>query len=807
MEFEKTLDYISQQLELLQSVSTLSDAETKSALVVNRATDVFTAVLKYVSINIHQKSALNWLTGISSFLVTSNFRTDKIDTDLQTAVAVFRDTFLISVGSRTLAVTKRIVHVYSETYPCLGSDQRLASIEKNLVSGAASSVIPKETFIVPYQKNDQFTGRNALLDELSTKLWKNDSPRFSHQIVLHGLGGVGKTQIALQYAHTHRDRYGNIFWVTAASETTLLTAFQDIGKRTGCVSHIEALEPSEIATRVLTWLNAQARWLLVFDNLEDDSVVEKYLPHPSALKHMLMTMRNHHCDISAEKVEVSVLEQDEAMKLLLTCSKVTATSDAREEVTKIVMLLGNLPLAIEQAAAYIREVSKNIFNFIQRYTETRLLFDRERQKGVRDYEYSVATTWSMSFSQIEANNSDASTLLRLMAFLNPDGILIEFLEAGRDGVDDHLRQILPDSDRFDRALSDLERFSLIKRQGSGYEALVVIHRFVQAVVMDQRPPNVCFNITEAIVKLADSAFPAFPHWNTARTIDNESCKYQYQVLSLLSKVPSWNSIAFGNVTYRIGEFFIREGEDKEATELLIKTINNFEKNAGSDDRRTVGAKANLGWAYTSLARSREAVGILEPLLEIAVFVLGPEDLDTLQVAHVLVYAYLVQNRLKEAVSLQENVLEARISLLGEEHPDILAAMGNLAMTYARQNNPKDAQKLEEKILEARTRLLGEEHLDTLHAKSNLVATYSEQNNWKAALKLEEDILEPRARIFGPEHPNTITTMRNLAITYGKQGNYEQALELAQQVFELRKSVLGVEDPDTKDSEDTVEWLR
>ena len=280
-----------------------------------------------------------------------------VDTELQTAVAAFRDMFLINVGSRTLAVAERKFNVWR----CA---DMFAGIERHLNIGTASSGAPKETFIVPYQKNDQFTGRHELLDGLTTKLWKNSSPNFSYRIVLHGLGGIGKTQIALQYAHTHRDEYGNVFWVSTVSEATILTGFQEIGKQTGCVEKIEQLEPEEIAARVLSWLNAQKRWLLVFDNTEDDSAVKKFLPHSSPQKHMLMTTRNEHCGISAEKFEVTVLGLDEAIELLLTRSNTTDTIEARDEATRILKLLGNLPLAIEQAAAYIREVSKDIFKFI-----------------------------------------------------------------------------------------------------------------------------------------------------------------------------------------------------------------------------------------------------------------------------------------------------------------------------------------------------------------------------------------------------------------------------------------------------------
>lgn len=611
---------------------------------------------------------------------------------------------------------------------CLG-------IERNLIIGTTSSAAPKETFIVLYQKNDQFTGRHGFLDQLATKLWENDSPKFSYRIVLHGLGGIGKTQIALRYAHTHREKYGNVFWVSAVSEATILTGFQEIGKHTGCVENIEKLEPTEIAARVLNWMNSQKQWLLVFDNLElDDSVVKKFLPHPSSLKHMLMTTRNRHCDISAEKFEVAVLQLDEAVELLLTRSNITDTTEAREEATSVVKLLGNLPLAIEQAAAYIREVSKDIFKFMKRYTEARLLFDKKPQKGIRDYEGSVATTWSLSFSQIEKTNTDASTLMRLTAFLDPDGILIEFLEAGRNGVTEQVQQFLPDSERFDRALGDLERFSLIKRQGTGKESIVVIHRLVQDVVIDEMSPEIRSDMTGVMIGLSDSAFP---HWKSTRTIDNEDrlrCrKYQDQVLAMLSKVSSCDSIVLADIIWRIGRFFLDDGKPKEATELLIKAIGGFE--TVEDGRhRTILAKAHLGRAAMEQGHPEKAIDILEPLSKIAISFLGPEDLDTFEVLSRLAWVYANHNRLEEAVNLQEKVLEAGTRLLGVDDPETLSAMIALASSYRRQNKCVDAEKLEVKVLEARTRLFGEEHPDTLVAMGNLASTYKRQNKLKDAWK-------------------------------------------------------------------------
>ena len=654
---------------------------------------------------------------------------------------------------------------------------------------------PKETFIVPYQKNDQFTGRHAFLAQLHTKLWEGGSRESSHRVILHGLGGVGKTQIAVQYAHTQQDAYGGVFWVSAVDDATLLTGFQEIAKRSGCINDIGALDQAEIATRVLSWLNAQNQWLLVIDNLDDDSVVEKYLPYPSPLKHTLITTRNEHCDIPAEKLEVSVLNPADSINLLLTRSKIAATTDVHNEASKIVTLLGYLPLAIEQAAAYIREISKNIFNFIKRYTAARILFAKDPPKGIRYYSKSVATTWSLSF---EKCSTDASKLLRLLAFLNPDGILIEFLEDGIGGVDEQLQQILPESERFDRALSELEQFSLIKRQEDGKSSKIVIHRLVQAVVKDEMPREVFSDMTEAIIELCDSAFPR--DWNTSGTMDNETrlrCrKFQNQILTPLSDVPLIDSVLVANLSYRVGIFLRQDGKYRESAELLRKAVSVFEKVVGSDHRDTFRAKSELARTFDDQGLSGDASSLYESILEEATRLLGDEELDVLEVKRQLAWVYHEQNRMEDAVKLAEEVLDARMRLLGHEHPDTLMAMSSLAVTYSDQRNWEEVIRLEEKVLEARTRLLGEEHPDTLTAMSNLAVTYSEQEKLEDAVPLGEKVLEARTRLLGEEHPGTLTAMSNLAAIYSDQRNWDDSVKLEEKVLEARIRLLGHEHPDT-----------
>lgn len=294
-----------------------------------------------------------------------------------------------------------------------------------------------------------------MLTTLRSKLTDTLPKEWNHRIALFGLGGIGKTQLALEYVYSSTGYYERIYWVSAVSEATLLSGFQEIARKSRCVPNYAILQPKETAKLVLDWLKTQDKWLLVFDNLDETEMADGYLPVRSAAKHTLITTRTTYCHhIPAEGLEVRPLDIDEATELLVLRSQVKPSPERNTEATKIVKELGCLPLAIEQAAAYIRETSRDIFSYLTSYRKNRTVHHARKSDGIRAYyENTVATTWKLSFEQIEERNHDASNLLRLLAYLNPDGILTDFLEAGAsDGSEGTVRDVLSDPDRFFGAL-------------------------------------------------------------------------------------------------------------------------------------------------------------------------------------------------------------------------------------------------------------------------------------------------------------------------------------------------------------------
>jgi len=210
-----------------------------------------------------------------------------------------------------------------------------------------------DTFMVPYEKNQRFTGRAELLQKLHEMLSEDVPKQYSHRVALYGMGGVGKTQTAVSYVYGHKADYERIYWITAASEASLLAGFEDIATRTGCAKQTGPSDLKSLAKIVLAWLQEQESWLVVIDNLDHIELIEGFLPDRAPGKHTLITTRNLDATgIPARGLEVCIPEISEGVEMLYTLSGLESDFQTNE-AEQIVVELGQLPLAIEQAASSI----------------------------------------------------------------------------------------------------------------------------------------------------------------------------------------------------------------------------------------------------------------------------------------------------------------------------------------------------------------------------------------------------------------------------------------------------------------------
>ena len=670
-----------------------------------------------------------------------------------------------------------------------------------------------EKFIVPYERNLHFKGRSDLLAKLYDKLFESIPDQYNHRVALHGLGGVGKTQLALEYAHQHwkKQTYERVFWVSADSQAALLADLQKIGARAHCVSNIKDLNPLDIAVRVFRWLNKQEKLLFVLDNLDDMSVIDEVdgcLLDMAPRRHMLITTRNEHCDdIPAKGLNVQVLEVSNAAELLLTRSQVDTGGEAQEAILKaaeeIVTELGCLPLAIEQAAAYIREASHDILQFLPSYRKNRKYHHKRTPRRSRMYSKSLATTWSMSFQQAQENNEGAAHLLKLLAFLNPDGVLIDFLEAGKESLTPELRELVADRTRLYDALAELTRFSLVGRHDE-VSPHITIHRLVQSIIQDDMSSSEFDAMTAMVLGLCDSAFPisVSGRWETVE-LRQLGRAYQKQVIVPLRVMGQRTSETLWKLLLRLGTFLKHDGNYQIANEFLAKALEITTSLNGVAHSDTLCVAAELAATSRYQGRWEDAQRLQERALELRKKLLGQEHPDTLGAMTNLANTYGDQGRWEDARRLQERALELSEKLLGQEHPDTLGAMANLASTYGDQGRWEDAWRLQERALELREKLLEQEHPDTLFAMTNLGILYRKLGMISRSIGLLETAVHKQAEKFGTEHPTTLWTKFSLATSYEADGKLDDAIALFESTLESQKRVIGEQHPESKN---TAAWL-
>ena len=354
-------------------------------------------------------------------------------------------------------------------------EQELQTLESQFLQDEPESSLP--IWNVPYGRNPYFTGREALLETLYRKLTTEHTTTLTQAIT--GLGGIGKTQTAIEYAYRHREDYRIIWWLRAEELTTLAADYAQLAIQLNLPEH-EATEQAIQIQAVRNWLERHTGWLLIFDNAEERHDIRPYVPRIGQGQ-VLITSRNPIWDGLGTTLPVEVMQSEEALAFL---AKRTDDPDPQAAAT-LAKTLGYLPLALEQAAAYIRETSSSLDHY-------QTLFQKHHaqllQHGHLSTEYpdTVATTWEISFQKVQKNSPDAADFLNLCAFIIPEMIVLDMIASWANYyLPKRLAKTVTDPLALDELVSTLLHYSLVQRKGN----TLIIHRLVQRVLKDQLDPT------------------------------------------------------------------------------------------------------------------------------------------------------------------------------------------------------------------------------------------------------------------------------------------------------------------------------
>ncbi|KAI9789841.1 MAG: hypothetical protein M1816_005758 [Peltula sp. TS41687] len=693
-------------------------------------------------------------------------------------------------------------------------------------------------YSVPLETVYNYIDREKLSPAIEEKLrtfHKNSS--VPHALAIYGLGGTGKTQLALKYIKDHKDDYNPILWIDAKDSETVRSSFERCTIELqlsvdGASTQGPNLADSAAVQAVLRWLRdrkeSDDEWLVVVDNADDVTWGIKQILPKGERGNIIITTQDDQAprlvNGECEKLRVDKMELLEARALLLQHLEWDADS-APQHVQRmcdtIVERLDYLALAIDLAGAYIRNDSNQeaaLKQYLVDYGKHQdELLQSDNFRGLSMYDKTVWTVWDTTLEKIEREYPEVrpGLFLAFLAHINRGTFQKEMFRLASLGLSvvkkilDGEHQVFPhwlkqlikldeeewDSFYYRKALEPLTRYSLLQGVEGEWPG-VTMHSLVQwrAMKYEEDEPwslwCLKFILAASYQISMEEARPQFRRYMVTHLPDRTSLSQSHlddMQLDDKKKTFVWNTI---------GKVYYEDGRWKEAEELFVQVMETSSRVLGQEHPSTLTSMANLASTFWNQGRWKEAEELEVQVMETSSRVLGQEHPDTLTSMANLASTYRNQGRWKEAEKLQAKELETCSRVLGQQHPDTLTSMANLASIFRNQGRWKEAEELFVQVMETRKRVLGQEHPDTLTSMANLASTFWNQGRWKEAEELEVQVMETRKRVLGQEHPDTLTSMANLASTYRNQGRWKEAEELEVQVMETRKRVLGQEHPST-----------
>ncbi|MCL1807856.1 MAG: tetratricopeptide repeat protein [Oscillospiraceae bacterium] len=706
---------------------------------------------------------------------------------------------------------------------CKVHDEKVA--EKKLLQGVDQGSIPRKRPVYPGAlgkekqkfpggllmnnlptRNLQFSGRE---DELSKirKAFADDKSAVCIKQTIAGLGGVGKTQIALEYAHRSKNEYTDAtWWMVAENTVQARDEFLKFAEAAGLLPEgmetAQQLKDDEIIRRLNGWFDAHHSFLLVFDNVEDAGDIAPYLSH-TMTGHILVTTRDRSLNLQdAESLELGVYTSLEAVAFMRKCLTDTAAIDNETSLDLLTHRLGYLPLALKQAAAYMKVKANhcNCTGYLDLLDENGLeVFE---DSALTEYRNIVTTTWKVS---IEKTIPPARQLLNLCAYMVPDNILIEFFKKQRETWPEPLQSMLNGTMNINKVIRGLTRYALAERDEDG---LLHIHRLVQEVVRSDAQKSdtdwlgLCL---EAMI----AAMPGLDDYGRHGSRDwfEQLAPHAAEIASRAAKTYENNEDIEKQTAFLCYLLGIGNRALARYSQALIwhqKESVICENVFGMEHPNTANSYGNIAGFYDNQGDYPTALEWHQKALIIREKVLGTKHPDTATTYNNIAGVYYHQGDYPKALKWYMKALHIDEKVLGKEHPDTATTYNNIASVYDNLKDYPKALDWYQKALIIKEKVHGKEHPDTAITYNNIAFTCANQGNYPAAIEWYQKALPIYEKVMGKEHPDTATTYNNIAGVYYEQGDYPMALDWFIKCYMIIKQVLGDAHPHTKATRKNME---
>lgn len=635
---------------------------------------------------------------------------------------------------------------------------------------------------VPFGRNPSFTGRVDELERLRL-VFHGAGPGATFQ-ALHGLGGIGKTQLAAEYAYRFAADYDVVWWVRAEEPVTLAADFADLALTLRLPGRNEGDQRVSIEA-VRQWLARNGRWLVIFDSVREPKEVAPYLT-PSGAGHVLVTSRHASWSGVARPLSLRGLKRGDAVDLLLSRSgardRAHDTQDAPARV--LAEALGDLPLALAQAGAYVEETGTTIAAYLELFRLRQQVLLRRGAEG--ESAPTVATTWDIAFRDVQGRSPAAAELLALCAFLAPDDIPRDGLREGGGRCPPALVAALRDPLALDDAVAALRRYSLIEVQEQG----LGVHRLVQAMVRERLSEDERRAWAGRAVWLVNQVFPNdledLGTWST--------CKRWLPHVLVVSERAAEAGVqdeSMAQLSERAAKYNRLSGALTEARQLYQRAIGLATRVYGRDhpELATIFRGLALTMVIGEFGEAEEARGFAERALEIDVQSSGPDNLVVARDHNCLVRVFRRLGDIKAASEHLERALDIYEKIYGEDDPKLIHMLNDQGFLKRELKELPGARLLLERALEIGEKHYGVDHADVATYHSNLATVLDELGDFASARKHAVRALEIGEKRYGPDHYVVAIRRNNLGFLLRSMGDLEGARDEFERALEIGRAAL------------------
>lgn len=628
-------------------------------------------------------------------------------------------------------------------------------------------------------RNPHFTGRAGMLGVLRSRI-ADVSRAVILPLALHGTGGIGKTQLALEYAYRHKSDYDIVWWIDAEQPELIDVSFAELGTRLGLPRSESVPRDARDAREALRKARPNNRWLVVFDNAAEPESIAGFMPDPGECGHILITTRMRAWTAVVSAVEVDVFDRAESVERLTSGVRNLSRADA----AAIAETVGDLPLAVEGATAWLAATGTPPDQYTRLLSEepTRALAG-QRAPG---YPRSVTMVWNMSIDRLRTQSPLASHLLQLTAFLDPDAIATE-LFYDDDTIDLLSRltgrqlTLLEVGD----AIKEIVMLSLMRADSASLR----IHRLIQATLIDRMEPAERIRTAHGVHLILANARPSQGDADNPESWARYALIWPHLAPSRAAECnePTVRELLIERVRYlwNIGEFerALRFGRGIEtAWTRALAGSQQPDTATTSLTRQLLRLKSLIGTVLWTAGRHRESHEIHRAVLSAQRQIMPENDVEVLHTAGVLAADLRALGEFRSALEMDLHTYEAFSEVLSADHPRVLSAANNLALSFRLCGDIRKGRELDGQTFVIRRSVLGETHPHTITSHIGIGIGLIVLGRYREAEIELRAVYEAVRRRTPQVLSETIRTATALSTLLNKIHKNDEALEIAETAY-------------------------